>query len=465
MKAIRSVFVLFALVLALPLWAQKSQQTPAVVGSTVTGTVLCSDTNAPARFARVLLKSTAPSHAGEDFTQNLLANMQKIAAKSGEPPKPMSDQQKKAMADAGSNMNRVLDMANSSTAGLDGKFSFAGIKAGTYYVHAIYPGYVDPFSAFSDADFASTDPAIRARIGQIPTITVTGSDAAHADLVLERGGAISGRIVYDDGSPAIGWMLSVATPGATSDDINPSSALMAQSLAISGAGQIFKTDDLGRYRIDGLTAGSYLVRASLTATPVGISATNVGDGGTGIALTAYSGNTWSRSDATPVTLTAGEDRPGVDITIPSHALHNIIGYVYAKSDGHTLNVGKVTLTSKSNPTLQLWAAVRDDGSFHFDYLPDGATYTLTVEGAADGKTSEHPGSFMGISIPDTTILRKYGSDTADVQLLDADVDSVKLTVAQTDWTPPPAKPGASGITPGDLLNGILGASSGDAPKQ
>ena len=176
---------------------------------------------------------------------------------------------------------------------------------------------------------------------------------ANVDLALDRGAAISGRVVYDDGSPAIGWMLSVATPGGTGDDINPSSALMAQSLAISGGGQIFKTDDLGRYRIDGLTAGSYLVRASLTATPVGISATNAGDGGSGIVLTAYSGNTWSRADAKPMTLTAGEDRPGVDITIPSHALHSIVGHVYAKSDDHTLNVGQVTLTAQSDPRLRL----------------------------------------------------------------------------------------------------------------
>ena len=74
-------------------------------------------------------------------------------------------------------------------------------------MHAIFPGYIDPFSQFSDEDFASKDPAVRARVAQIPTITVTGTDSARVDLRLERGAAVSGRIVYDDGSPAVGWML------------------------------------------------------------------------------------------------------------------------------------------------------------------------------------------------------------------------------------------------------------------
>lgn len=60
-----------------------AQQTPYVVGSTVTGTVFCGDTSAPARFAKVVLKSIEPSHAGEDFMKNLQENLQKMAAAGG----------------------------------------------------------------------------------------------------------------------------------------------------------------------------------------------------------------------------------------------------------------------------------------------------------------------------------------------------------------------------------------------
>jgi hypothetical protein len=378
----------------------------------------------------------------------------------------MTDEQKRSLAAAAKGMNQATDMLNASTVGLDGAYSFAGVQAGTYYVHAIFPGYIDPFSQLSDEDFTSSDPAVRARVAQIPTITVTGTDSAHIDLRLERGAAVSGRIVFDDGSPAVGWMLSVVKPKTPEEPDDATSAMMAQALSLSGGAQIYKTDDLGHYRISGLEPGEYALRASLAATALGISASNIGDGGSGISLTVYSGDTFSRENAKSIKLTAGEDQQGVDITIPTRSLHNIVGHVYAKSDGHTLNMGSVGLTSKSNAALHLKAAIRDDGSFHFDYLPGGAIYTLTVEDGADARTDGAAGKFLGLSIPNQEILHKYGADTAEVAVGDADVDTAKLTVAQTDWTPPAKKAGASTISPGDLLNGLLsGESDDDKSKQ
>ena len=78
-----------------------AQQSPYVVGGTVSGRVTCADTNTPARFAEVLLKSTVPNHAGEDFMKSLEDNMQKVAAKGGEPVqplKPRTEKQKRALA-------------------------------------------------------------------------------------------------------------------------------------------------------------------------------------------------------------------------------------------------------------------------------------------------------------------------------------------------------------------------------
>jgi hypothetical protein len=442
-----------------------AQQTPYVVGSNVTGTVFCADTNAPARFAKVLLKSTQGNHTGEDFVKNLQNIMGKSAAKNGQPGEPVkqpSDDQKKALAAAARGMNQATDMLNSSTVGLDGGFSFAGIKAGTYYVHAILPGYIDPFSQIPDDDFDSTDPAVRALIAQIPTITVSGTDSAHVNLRLERGAAVSGRILYEDGSPAAGWTLSVVKPGAADDGSDAASALMTQALAMSGAAQISKTDDLGHYRISGIAAGDYSVRGTLIATAIGISANNIGDGGSGISLTVYSGDTFSHAAAKVVTLTAGEEHAGVDITVPDRSLHNIIGHVVAKSDSHTLNVGMVSLTCKDNPSLHMKAAIRDDGSFHFEYLPGGFTYTVKVDDAEEGKITPGAGNFMGMNIPNQEILHKYGTDTTDVALGHSDIDDLRLTVAQTDWTPSAKKAGEPDVNPAELLNGLFGVGANDS---
>jgi hypothetical protein len=451
--------------LALPLATQSSaQQTAYVVGSTVTGHVICADTNAPARFAKVLLKPAVPSHPGEDFMKSLESNLLKASAKTGSAPqKPMTPEQQQTMAAAAKSMNQVTDMLNSSTVGIDGSYSFAGVKPGTYYVHAIYPGYIDPMSELSDEDFSSTDPAIRARIAQIPAVTVGGTDSAHANIRLERGAAISGRILFDDGSPASGWMVSVIKPKSPEDPGDAAAAAMAPALAMSGAVQVFKTDDLGRYRISGLKAGEYALRANLIATAIGISASNIGDGGSGINIAVYSGDTFSRADAKSVKLASGDEQSGVDIAIPSRTLHNITGHVYAQSDGHTLNVGSVSITSKQNPALHLKAAIRDDGSFHFEYLPSG-NYTLIVDDAADGRHKASATSFMGMNLPDTEILKKYGTDSTVVALTDSDVDTARLTVVQTDWTPPAKSQSSPDVSPADLLNGLFGGDSGDKPK-
>jgi hypothetical protein len=465
-----------AIAITLPLAAGISavlsaQQTPYVTGSTVTGHVFCADTNAPARFAKVLLKSVKGDHGGEEFLKSMTETMEKIAAAKGEtapakvpaePVKPLSDDKKQALAAATKGMTQAMDMMNASTVGLSGEFKFAGVKAGTYYVHVICPGYIDSFDQFSDEDFASADPAIRARIAQIPTVTVTGTDSATTDLTLERAAAISGRIRFDDGSPAAGWTLSAIKPGTPESGGEAAAVVMSQALAMSGAVQIAKSDDLGHFRVTGLLPGEYAVRATMIANAIGVTADNIGDGGSGIQLVVFSGDTFSRADAKSISVSAGEEYSGADITVPAHSLHNITGHVVAKSDAHTLNVGQVVLTSKTNPALHMTAAIRDDGSFHFEYLPGGINYTLTVEDAADGRNTPaaKPG-FMGINLPDTEILHKYGSDSIDVLLGDSDIDSVRLAVAQTDWQPPVKKPRAPDVNLGDILNGILSAGSSD----
>jgi len=450
-----------------------SAQQPPNAGSTVTGHVFCADTNAPARFAKVLLKSAEGDHRGEEFMKRMTDNMAKIAGSDGEPAppaktatpdKPLTDDKKQAMAAASKGMNAALDMMNASTVGLNGEFKVTGVKPGTYYVHVIYAGYIDDYDQFSDEDFAGTDPEIRARIAKIPSITVTGTDSARADVTLERGAAISGRILFDDGSPAAGWTLSVIKPGTKENAADAAQAVMNQSLALSGAVQLAKSDDLGHFRITGLTPGEYAVRATMIAPSIGVTAGNIMEGGSGINLTVYSGSTFNRADAKPLTVAAGEEYSGAEITVPASSLHNITGHVNAKSDGHTLNTGHVVLTSKSNPALHVIAAIRSDGSFHFEYLPSGIVYTLTTADAADGKItpSANPG-FMGLNMPNTEILAKYETGSTDVLLGYADIDSIQLTVAQTDWKPSPNKPNTPTANPADIIKSVIDAGTSDKP--
>jgi hypothetical protein len=434
-----------------------SAQTPVVSTSTVYGRVLCADTNGPARFGRVYLKSTQGGGMGDDITHRIQAMAAKGQGHAA--PKPLTDEHKRAQAAATRNMNHASDLLQGTTIGLDGQYSFAHVKSGTYYVHVSFPGYIDPLEQFSDDDLASTDPAVHARVvARVPVVTVSGTDSAHVDLTIDRGASVSGRLLFDDGTPASGWMVTMVRPN-DADELDETSAAMTQALMLGGSILAAKTDDRGDYRIAGMPRGEYAVRASLNATDTGVSATNMADSGTGINLVVYSGSAFRHADAKPFTVTAGENRTGVDLTVPSSKLHTIIGHVYAKADDHALSSGQVSLTSKDNDAIRFRATIRDDGSFHYEYLPPG-TYTLKVDSAADVHTTG-TSSLMGMTIPKQDTLRKYGEASTDVILRDTDVDSVRLTVAQTDWTPPAKKPGPD-VDPGAALGGILGGLlSGD----
>jgi hypothetical protein len=172
-------------------------------GGVVTGRVLFADTNGPARFAKVLLKSVSPASGGDDLTSmmNALGN-----AKSKTKLTPEEEtQQQQAKAASASMMAALSDLLVSTTVAVDGTYTFTNVKAGTYYVHAMAAGYIDPMAQFAADELTSSDPAVRTKIAAaVPSITVSGTEQVRADLRLQRGAAISGRVLYDDGTPAVG---------------------------------------------------------------------------------------------------------------------------------------------------------------------------------------------------------------------------------------------------------------------
>ena len=446
----------FLLLLALPLPAvsqvvlgnppAEAKSTPPVPGGTVTGRVIFADTNGPARFAKVLLKTAKPSEEANDDLFAALGNTPKDSkTKLSAEDQAQMNQAKAASAKF---MSALTDRMLAATIAADGTYLFTNVKAGTYYVHAQAPGYIDPLSQFSDEDFASADPAIRKKIADVaPTITVNGTEQAHADLRLERGASISGRVLYDDGTPAAGWTVRTVhdAPAGT-----PQSLGMGIDLAdidLNHITELSQTDDTGHFRISGLPAGNYTLEARLTTAALGHSAFNpiaqnsgnpLGSatmaGMMGLKLTVYSGNAVRRADASTVKVGSGEDRSGYDITMPLHAMHSIGGVVRAKSDAHTVNSGTVDLTAQKpdgtpDASLHLTANIQPDGTFHFDYIPGPATYSIKVSHAADVTTTGTT-RMMGSTIAQQKTNHSYGSASVTTALGDGDILDVKIDVPE-----------------------------------
>jgi hypothetical protein len=69
------------------------------------------------------------------------------------------------------------------------------------------PGYVTPLSVLGISDVELLEPSdeLRKRIAErTPTVNVDAGGAASINISLERGAAVSGTILFDDGSPAPG---------------------------------------------------------------------------------------------------------------------------------------------------------------------------------------------------------------------------------------------------------------------
>jgi hypothetical protein len=445
MRTISSALVLLTLVFP----SAFAQQTPEAT-ATLSGRVICADTNGPARFAKVVLKSTTPNKSSGDDLFSALASPP--PGPPGSPAKPApkvspedAAERKANQANMARMMSALSDLMYSSTVGADGTYTFTNVKPGTYYVHATAAGYIDPLTAFSSDELTSQDPAIRQRIAAVVTpITINSTESAHADLRIERGASITGRVLYDDGTPAPGWTVRIVhnTPSTGVPQLLPG-GFDASDLDLSHLTEISSTDDTGRFRIAGLPSGDYIVQARLVAASLGTSGFNpiTSSAGVntmaarmGLRLTVYSGNALRLADAKPVSVRIGEDRSGVDLVMPLRSLHSISGHVLAKTDAHPVNGGTVELTGqdaagKPDPSVHFVTNILFDGSFRFDYVAGPATLTLKTSHAQDATTTSTKQVLIS-TIAEQKVLRSYGSATTTVQLTDSDLDSINLVVPE-----------------------------------
>ncbi len=420
---------------------------------TVSGRVLLADTNGPARFSKVFLKAARPADPGDNLFSALAAADDEKPAKGGvaKPKLSAADkaEQDKAKAASASLFSAIADMMVATTVAGDGTYSFSNVKPGTYYLHVQAPGYIDPLSQFSAAELSSADPAVRAKIAAVATaVTVNGTEPAHADLRLERGADISGRVLYDDGTPAVGWTVrTVHKPVPGADNGFAMFGLDAGDLDLAHISEVSTTDDTGHFRVSGLPTGDYVLQARLTAGAPGRSSLNpvAGSGRPGagmmagllgLKLTVYSGNATRQADAKPVGVRAGEDRSGADMTVPLSSYRMISGTVLAKRDGHPVNGGSIELSGvdangKDDPSLHWVTSVRPDGSFLFDYIPGPGQFTLKVTHAVDA-TSGPTRQVFGSLVTEQKTTRSYDAASEPITLADSDLSNLKISVPDAD---------------------------------
>jgi Carboxypeptidase regulatory-like domain len=178
---------------------------------TFIGTVLCADSAKPARFA--IVRVTRITTAGEPF------------------------------------------VSQTATTDYNGVFTLIGLPPGEYYVDPSYPGYVNHTNwsiptDITGSNLGTTDYG-RSRV------LIAASRTSTLTIILTLGSSISGRVVYDDGSPGVSLRVEgVLLPDRGSELGRDFSSSKASFVSTT------QTDDQGRFRISGLASGRYLIRVS-----------------------------------------------------------------------------------------------------------------------------------------------------------------------------------------------------------
>jgi hypothetical protein len=269
----------------------------------------------------------------------------------------------------------------SSATDREGKFEIKDVPAGVYFAMVNSPGIITPLPFMNMTDTGPPESMDRKAIKEYCTeITVDGTSDVTVTVHARRGGAISGKVSYQDGEPAINAEVNVIRRHGKQSSRILTGINVTAFLSLH-------TDDRGMYRIPALPPGEYVISAAESNTAPGQGGSNRGGGFDDFfksdALTStYYGGSLKLEDALPVTIAAGGETRDIDITLPDLALHTIRGLVVTHLDGLPLPEATITLHRKDQMDWFQQSArkVQTDshGQWVLEGVPDG-TYKISAE--------------------------------------------------------------------------------------
>jgi hypothetical protein len=392
---------------------------------TVAGMVVYSDTKTPARLAQVTLMKLAPAGARVQTADEV----------------------------AGSSLKNLMGACGLScitSTGLDGRFVLTDVPVGRYIVLAGQSGALNPLArldmgALNQAGIMEvSEDQLKPILADLAVVTVAGAKPAEVTVNLTHGASIAGTLSYDDGSPAVGVRLHLLNKTRTGSYEEP--GMMSLGAAAVNATILgYNTDDQGRFRIAGLPAGSYALRAELPLGAIknlaknlkGLLAMGMAAGNNGMkagnmasmlgdGLSVFSGNVLFKKDLKPLQVGENEQMSSADIVIPLGAMHSISARVVDASTGHPLDVARLILLDAEGKETLRSGFVDDDGSCTFDYVPEGL-YTLR---AADGMDTSQMGKMLDLGFDPKKAVR-YASVDTKIQV-SGDVSGVLLQVGRIE---------------------------------
>ena len=229
----------------------------------------------------------------------------------------------------------------------NGRYEIADLPAGRYTV------------SFSRANYVRASYGQRRPLGPgAPFDIANGQIVTRVDAVLQRTGVVTGRILDEFGDPMTGVFVMPMRYMFVNGE---------RRMQPSGAGGM--TNDVGEYRIHGLSPGRYFVSATFR----NYRANDMNDRST-YAPTYYPG-TGNAAEAQRLTIAAGQTIPAVNMTLLPVAAVRVSG-VAVDGLGRPLAGASVNIAERSfNGMFGGGAQVEPDGTFTISGVPPG-NYTV-----------------------------------------------------------------------------------------
>jgi hypothetical protein len=320
----------------------------------------------------------------------------------------------------------------------NGEFLFRELAGGRYFAVVDSPGVISPLLYVEDS---REPPFARLASGRATSdfveVNVTGTADAFVEIRARRGGVLTGRVTYEDGTAVAGARLNVfrRRGGAWASIAGPRDT---PEMAIA--------DSRGVYRVSGLPSGEYLVRASEPRVETKAEDEEEGAHGDTSLVAAYYPDANSLRNAEALRVTAGRETADVDIVFAERALHKITGRVSARRDGKplggvTLNLepkGDLHVSPSSRPGVTRWSD--GEGRWSIAGVPDGvyrlsiSRHPLTAEeaGAVD-EDSPRTRHFVTTELE----VRVEGRDVGDLSVRLAEAGAVSGKIVAADRKEPP----------------------------
>lgn len=387
----------------------------------IRGRVVAADRGTPMRRATVSLNAVMPPPASRGQSVDVPIG----AGRAGQPLATMTP--RRATTDA------------------DGQFEFANLPAGSYRVFAAPAQYASQYLGMS---YGATRPSgpFWPEVGQ--TIELKeGQSLDKINIALPRGAIISGRVLDENGEPLA--RVQVFTLGFATGSSRGQR---------SGAGM--STDDLGQFRVWGLSPGEYVVvadaRGNTFVAPNAPPETE--EERLGYVTTYYPG-TADEGSAQRLRVKGGEETQGIDIRVGQARLYHVTGSV-VDSKGSPLAGANGQLIRRgpaAGGQPGFFAMADAKGQFQMRNIPPGE-YRLVFNqqqiGVPFSSTPPEPGerasvpiSIAGADVDNVMVVTSTGTTITGQIVFEADPPAGGITGMRVFATASTTNDGAGVPTP------------------